>query len=377
MSPMSDQVPTLWINARFLTRPITGVERVAHEILSALVRDHLDKEGVWHDPLPRFRLALIAPRTPQPLVNPWPPLRLVQSGHFAGHAWEQWDLPRLTAGDHLLNLCNTGPLFKRRQWMFLHDAQTFAIPENFTPGLRHWYRTLFRVTGRLSTGVLTNSHFSSRELQHHAGIDGARIQVAHLGADHIGRQAAELSPRLEGLLQQIDSRPFVLAVSSDNPNKNFVSVVQALALMGPDAPPCVIVGQRNERVFAQSGLDAGQVHHLGYVSDGELVALYQRAGVLVFPSHYEGFGLPPLEAMWHGCPVVAARSAALPEVCGQAAQYCDPADPATLAQAIQAVLQDDTLRQRMRSEGAAHARQFLWSRTARQVLNALQPGLSH
>lgn len=377
MNHPADQVPTLWVNARFMTRPVTGVERVATEVLTALVNDHLAADGVWHSPAGPFRLTLLAPKTPAPLANPWPQLQLVQAGWLSGHAWEQWDLPRLTAGAPLLNLCNTGPLFKRRQWMFLHDAQTFAIPENFTWALRHWYRTLFRVCGRLSAGVLTNSQFSASELQRHAGIEASRIVVALLGADHMDRVQAELSPRLQVLLTQMGGQPFVLAVSSDNPNKNFVSVVQALELLGAEAPPCVIVGRRNDRVFAQSALDASRVHHLGYVSDGELVALYQRAGVLAFPSHYEGFGLPPLEAMWHGCPVVASNTASLPEVCGQAAEYCDPQAPATLAQALKRVLGDAALRQRMRADGVAHARQFLWTRTGAQVLQAMARTLRH
>lgn len=377
MSHTSDEVRTLWVNARFMTRPVTGVERVAREVLTALVRDHLDTDGVWHSPAGRLRWVLIAPRTHEVLTNPWPTLPLVQAGRLTGHAWEQWDLPRLTVGQHLLNLCNTGPLLKHRQWMFLHDAQTFAIPQNFTWGLRLWYRTLFRTTGRLSAGVLTNSHFSAAELQRHAGIDKDRIRVAPLGADHMDRLLPELSPPLQTLMEHLAGRPFVLAVSSDNPNKNFTSVVQALDLLGEAAPPCVIVGWRNDQVFARSALDTSRVHHVGYVSDAELVALYQRAGVLAFPSHYEGFGLPALEAMWHGCPVVAARAAALPEVCASAALYCNPRDPSTLAQALQQVLHDEGLRQRMCKQGMAHARQFLWSTTARAVLDAMIPALKH
>jgi glycosyltransferase involved in cell wall biosynthesis len=180
---------------------------------------------------------------------------------------------------------------------------------------------------------------------------------------------------LKNLLATLTGQAFVLAVSSDNPNKNFASVVSALALMGADAPPCVIVGPRNDRVFAQSHLDASRVHHLGYVSDAELVALYQHAGVLVYPSFYEGFGLPPLEAMWHGCPVIAARTSALPEVCGDAAVYCDASDPRTLAESIRSILGDAQAQQSMRLKGRAHARQFQWRLTVDHVLECLDKGL--
>lgn len=368
--------PVIWVNARFLTRRVTGVERVAREIMSALVRDQLDAQGRWHGPSGVFRFRLLAPRTPTPLENPWPALPLTQAGLFNGHAWEQVDVPRLTRRNHLLNLCNTGPLFKRRQWIFLHDAQTFAIPENFTWGLRYWYRTLFKVTGRLSLGVLTNSHFSASELTRHAGIQTGRLHVAHLGVDHIDRVAPALSAEQAGLLATLAEKPFVLAVSSDNPNKNFVSVVRALELLGDAAPPCVIVGPRNDRVFAQSRLDTSRVHHLGYVSDAALVALYQHAGVLVYPSFYEGFGLPPLEAMWHGCPVIAARASALPEICADAADYCDAHDARTLAQAIRHVLENPERRQTLQKMGPTHARQFQWKSTVKHVLTCLEKGLA-
>jgi glycosyltransferase involved in cell wall biosynthesis len=362
----------IWINARFLTRPVTGVERVAREVISAIVRHHLDADGCWRGAGKAVRFVLLAPRTPQNLSSPWPELRMIQAGAFQGHAWEQWDVPRLTAGRFVLNFCNTAPLFKRRQWTFLHDAQTFAIPQNFKPGLRYWYRLMFWCTARWSAGVWTNSTFSASELQRYLGVDPAHFTVAHLGADHVDRVHEHNSPRLQLLFEQLAGHPFVLAVSSDNPNKNFAAVIQALQSMGRDAPACVIVGQKNERVFSQTTLSTERVHWLGYVTDAELVALYRRAAAMAYPSFYEGFGLPPLEAMWHGCPVVVARSSALPEISGDAALYCDPNDPNTLAQALKSLVQDAELRQRMGVLGQARARTFVWEKTADIILGAIK-----
>ncbi|PUE35643.1 glycosyltransferase family 1 protein [Limnohabitans sp. Jir72] len=364
-------IPVIWINARFLTRAITGVERVAIEIISALVEHHLDPQGQWHGAGGRIQFQLIAPQTANALNNPWPSLPMKQAGTGNGHFWEQTVLPLVTWHDGLINFCNTGPLFKRRQWMFLHDAQTFAIPENFTPALRFWYRALFRISGYFSAGVLTNSAFSAKELNRYAAITPERITVAHLGADHMDRRQVDFSDRLQTLLSDLKGKFFVLAVSSASPNKNFAAVIAALSMLGQDAPPCVIVGQRYDRVFASSSLDMHRVHHLGYVTDGELVALYQRAGVLVYPSFYEGFGLPPLEAMWQGCPVIAANTSALPEVCADAAIYCDPHQAQSLSDAIARVMQSEPMRQNMRILGMQHARKFLWSHTVQQVLDSL------
>lgn len=366
----------IWVNARFLTRPITGVERVAREVISALVSHHLDSNGDWGGWGAPVRFVLIAPRTPEKIINPWPQLSLRQAGSLQGHAWEQWDLPRLTAGQYLLNLCNTGPMFKHRQWTFLHDAQTFAIPLNFKPSLRYWYRLLFWWTARFSSGIVTNSGFSAAELHRYVGAGGRRLTVAHLGADHVGRIVPDISPRLHRLFDQLANCPFVLAVSSDNPNKNFSAVVKALDMMGEAAPACVIVGTRNDRVFAQTRLDTQRIHHLGYVSDAELVALYRQARAMVYPSFYEGFGLPPLEAMWHGCPVVVSRTSAMPEICGDAALYCDPNDPASLAQALGLLLKDDELRRKMSGLGQDRARTFVWQKTSQIILEAMRRSVS-
>jgi glycosyltransferase involved in cell wall biosynthesis len=358
----------IWINARFLMRPVTGVERVAREVISALVRHHLDAQGCWRGSRQRVRFVLIAPHTPDPMTSPWPELRLLQTGVFQGHAWEQWDLPRCTAGRPLINFCNTAPLFKRLQWTFLHDAQTFAIPQNFTLGLRSWYRLMFWCVARLGLGVFTNSAFSAHELARFVGVEQSRLTVAHLGADHMERVISDITPRLKALFDLLADRPFVLAVSSDNPNKNFVCVIKALELMGPKAPACVIVGQKNDRVFSRSTLSTEKIHHLGYVSDAELVALYGHATAMAYPSFYEGFGLPPLEAMWHGCPVVVSRTSAMPEINSDAALYCDPNAPESLAKALNALMQDPALRQQMSLRGRDRARAFVWQHTATVIL---------
>lgn len=365
----------IWINARFLLRPVTGVERVARELVSAFVCQHLDPNGYLMDSTKPVRFALVAPPTPDKLLNPWPQLHLLQSGVFQGHLWEQSDLPWLTRGQFLLNLCNTSPVFKNRQWSFLHDAQTFAIPENFKPGLRYWYRLMFWLTARFSMGVFTNSHFSASELCRHVGVRMDRLTVAHLGVDHVDRIANEGSPRLTDLFSHLAGRPFVLAVSSDNPNKNFAAVVAALALMGSQAPACVIVGQKNDRVFARSALDTANIHHLGYVTDPELVALYRQASVMVYPSFYEGFGLPPLEAMWHACPVVVSRSSALPEVCEDAALYCNPHDPASLAKVLGQLLSDEALRFQWGQKGQQKARSYVWANTASTIMRVIRAGV--
>jgi glycosyltransferase involved in cell wall biosynthesis len=360
---------TVWINGRFLTRRVTGVERVAHSVLRALGQGALDaRGGVERDGL-RLQFQLAVPTSAQAQL----PARLgnipvVGVGRWTGHLWEQLVLARLPRVDWLLSLCNTGPLLRREHGLMFHDAQVYAIPRNFGWRFRLWYRALLQVAGRRAGFLLTNSHFSGSELARYTGIGQERFTVMHLGCDHLADVRAALPADLAA---QLPDRPFVLAVSSVNPNKNFSAVIEALALLGPDAPPCVIVGQRNDHVFGRASLDARRVIWLGYVSDEALAALYQRALCLVFPSFYEGFGLPPLEAMAQGCPVIVSQTSSLPEVCGDAALYCDPARPATLAAAIRSLVDQPGLADRLKALGRTRAAGFTWHAAADRLLDRL------
>jgi glycosyltransferase involved in cell wall biosynthesis len=174
-------------------------------------------------------------------------------------------------------------------------------------------------------------------------------------------------------------RPFVFAVGNRTPQKNIQVVHEALALLGDAEFDVVHAGEANARVFGDGGTGAGtrppgrgaRLVSAGFVSDGELRALYERAACFVFPSVYEGFGLPPLEAMTCGCPVVAARAASIPEVCGDAAVYFDPHDPRDLAAALTRVMADPALRARLARDGRERAKRFSWRASAERVYDVL------
>lgn len=360
-------VHTVWINARFLGRPVTGVERVARELIQALIDDHLDSRGCWSDKEQTVQFRLIAPKS-MCAENPWPELPLLRSGVFNGHAWEQFDLPRLTQGDTLLSLCNTGPVLKRKHIAFLHDAQPFAIPENFSLPFRLWYRLMYTLLAKSAQKVLVNSCFTAEELTRHVGLERKKIKLCYLGGDHVRR--IDENACLKRF--SIPDQPFVLAVSSNNPNKNFSSVVRALNILGDQAPPCVIVGQQSQGHFAESTIEESKVTHLGYVTDAELKALYRRALCLVFPSFYEGFGLPPLEAMTLSCPVIVAATSSLTEIGADAALYCDPHAPESLASAIMKLHGSEPTQSMLRARGIDRAASFTWQASADVLIAAIQ-----
>lgn len=343
------------VNGRFMGRPTTGVERFAREVLLALDA-HLEEL------LPGAELVLACPRgTPTTLSLTHG--RVVEVGSRQGHAWEQWDLARYRRELPLISLCNTAPLFRQRQIAVLHDAAVFSLPAAYGWKFRLAYKFLHRALARLGTPLLTVSAFSQQELSRHLGVRAAEIGVVPESGEHMLR----LTPD-DRILDRhgLRMRPYVLAVSSNHLGKNFGFVAEALLRLGQPPFDVVVAGGGNSAVFSQRGADLPSfIKRVGYVSDEELSSLYQHAACFVFPSLYEGFGLPPMEAMTLGCPVLAADAASIPEVCGTAATYFDPRDPDSFLQALRGVMmstRDQT--QTRRAQSVSHSKRWTWRQAA-------------
>jgi glycosyltransferase involved in cell wall biosynthesis len=294
-------------------------------------------------------------------------------GRRGGHLWEQIDLPWHARGGLLLNLANTAPLAAGTTVATILDASVYAVPDAYSLPFRAWYRLLIPIIGRRAQRVVTCSEFSQVELERAAGIPRARTMVIHGSGEHILAQPAD-----ETVLERMGLRSgrYVLAVSSRSRHKNLAGVEQAASRLTGRDFSLVLAGGFNRRVFrGRPSPGRGNTSATGYVTDAELRALYQNAGCFVYPSFYEGFGLPPLEAMTCGCPVVVSNAASLPEVCGDAAVYCNPYQPADIAAAISRIMEDSSLRVELRRRGAERARQFSWNRSAESML-ALVHGLA-
>src|SRR4029077_216607 len=180
------------------------------------------------------------------------------------------------------------------------------------------------------------------------------ISVAYLGSDHFVDLEADAST----LARFGISGQYILAAGVHNSNKNFERVAQAFCRHNTSGTPLVIAGGRDSKVYRESLRLPDGVRTLGYVSDAELKALYANAACFVFPSLYEGFGLPPLEAMASGCPVVVSRTASLPELFDGAAFFCDPYDPEDIAAAIQRAVDAPLC---AADDLKAFARKFSWA----------------
>jgi glycosyltransferase involved in cell wall biosynthesis len=350
------------INARFLTQPITGVQRFAVEIVAGIDR-HLSASAQFRD---QYRFRLISPRSARTMDLEHIPL--ARAGRLEGHGWEQLELPLHARGRVLLNLCNTAPVFSRNV-VTIHDAAAFAVPEAYSRAFRLWYRALIPALGRGGLQVVTVSEFSREELSLRARIPKHKLAVISEGCEHILRV-----PPDHGVFARVPVRPrgYVLAVGSRSPHKNLGVLAAALRRLDAAALPFVIAGGVNARVFGNHDAAAGDgIHHTGYVTDGELRALYENACCFLYPSLYEGFGIPPLEAMTCGAPVIASHAASLPEVCGDAAVYCDPRDPADWARTLGLLIQDPTRQGELRRRGLERARGFTWERASTAMLDIL------
>lgn len=374
---------TVYINGKFTAQRTTGVQRVAQQLvlaLDALLAPSTGADGDGASPGPAARPLLRAVLLVPPGGRP-PPLRHMVVQELPGgagrlHAWEQWTLPRAVGGALLLNLSGSAPARAARQLAVLHDAAVFDAPQGYRPAFVWWYRWLFARLGRRALGLFTVSAFSRSRLTACLGLPPQRLQVIHPGADHL--QAVQADGRV---LQQhgLQTGCYLLAVGSRNPNKNQDTLLQAFARLPPGLGlRLVLVGGDDASVFARAGsADAHAaadpaVLHLGPVDDAELKTLYTHALALVFPSLYEGFGLPPLEAMACGCPVAASSAASLPEACGDAALYFDPHDGAAITRALLRLATEPALRDQLRAAGALQAARHRWHEPAARLLQSLQ-----
>ncbi|MFG6456929.1 glycosyltransferase family 4 protein [Roseateles sp. BYS96W] len=351
------------LNGKFLAQRTTGVQRFARGVVTALDRS-LQSTPCGQD------VELLLP----PAATPIEGLQVIRQRVIGmpGRsltAWEQLELPRRARGGTLLCLSGSAPFFAGDCLPTIHDAAVYRYPQAYSRPFVTWYRLLFARRARRSPLVLTVSESSARDLAPH--LPRTTFRVVPNSAEHITAQLADTSV-LERL--QLSPRGFLLAVGSLNPTKNFGRLIKAYATSAlADRLPLVIVGAVNRDVFRADGpvADHPNVRWAGPVPDGQLRALYEAAAAFVFPSLYEGFGIPPLEAMRCGCPVVASRASSIPEVCGDAADYFDPLDPSAMIAAIVALLDDPARRQALVSRGLTRADAFSWDHAAERLRDAL------
>jgi glycosyltransferase involved in cell wall biosynthesis len=353
----------LYINGKFLGQRTTGVQRFARGLLFALDKSLAER--------PAGRpVVLLTP----PGVPPLEGLSAIEQRSCGKSRrsltwWEQVELPLYCRDGDLLCFSGSAPLFARRCIPTIHDAAVFLHPQAYSRKFVAWYRILFRRLARRSPCVLTVSESAAADLAEF--LPRSKFRIVYNAAEHIVQVNPDnLILERHGLL----GRRYILAVGSLNPTKNFEALLQAYCSAGFDSStPLVIVGALNGSVFSQTDLrtEHSAIIWAGAVSDEQLRTLYENAALFVFPSLYEGFGIPPLEAMTCGCPVVASSASSIPEVCGDAALYFPPRDIPAVAASLLRVLKDESLRQELIFKGRRRSECFSWARSAEQLRSCL------
>jgi glycosyltransferase involved in cell wall biosynthesis len=326
--------PLVAINARAAVRAeIGGVERLAREMARRLPALRPDRYRVIR---PAAWLA-----------------------HRAGHAWEQAVLP-LQAGRAaaLYSPANLAPVRYRRNVVVIHDVAAFRHPEAYSRPYVEYQRRLLPRLARAASALITVSEFSRADLIEVLGAPPTRVTVIPEGVDE--RFFAKADPSAAAARYDLAS-PYALAVGTASARKNLHALDQAARSLRGRGIELVLAG--SDRGYLR-GSD-GRLKRLGYVDDELLPGLYAGAAALAMPSGYEGFGLPCLEAMAAGTPVVAAATGALPETCGDAALLVEPRDTAGFADALMAAVCDEQVRARLIDAGRRRAAKFSWTRTAK------------
>jgi alpha-1,3-rhamnosyl/mannosyltransferase len=284
----------------------------------------------------------------------------------------QWNLfhePNFVSPQYSLPLVTT-----------VHDMSYLRFPQFLPKDRLAWLRRKMGQTLTRSRVILADSHFTRHELlQLCPAVDPARVVVTQLGVDFDyfsdpihGQRVADVRQRLE-----LPER-FVLYLGTLEPRKNLQGLIEAYGMLSAELQksyPLVLAGMRgwNQAYFRRELAELRRrnvLREVGYVAQDDVPALMRAASVFCFPSFYEGFGLPPLEAAACGTPVVSSRAASLPEVLGEAAIYVDPNSPPDIAAGLERVLSSESLQQRLRMAGPVRASLFRWDDCARRTVQA-------
>jgi glycosyltransferase involved in cell wall biosynthesis len=332
------------VNGRYLAQRLTGQQRYAHEIVSRL----------------QNRLDVIAPPA--------------KSRGVRGHLWEQLMLPRRLGHGLLWSPSTTGPLSVKRQVVTIHDCAFFDQAHCFSRAFAAWYQFLVPRLARAARQIIAVSEFSKQRIVELCRVPTEKVSVIYSGVGQQFRPHSAIEIAAARTKLSLPER-YILCVGSLEPRKNLARLLQAWQRVQPRLGDLslVLVGSKSH-VFRDIGLSEqpAAVHLAGYLDDDLLPAVYSAAEFFVYPSVYEGFGLPVIEAMASGVPVITSRVTALPEVAGDAAAYVDPLQVESIASGIENLAHNEQLKSDLRRKGTMRAAQFDWERTAQETWQVLE-----
>lgn len=343
----------VYINARFLTQKITGVQRYAIEIFLELIKKNcnlvfLSPSGIIHKELADvFKPKIIG-------VN-------------KGALWEQIDLPAflwLNKNPLLISLGNVAPILYKNVILCHHDISYIRYPESISKKASLWYKIISPFIIKRCRSLVTVSEFSKKDISKYYGLKAQDIEVIYNSASHM--ECAEKKVSKEGKFKK---EKYFLMVSSINSHKNIDFVLQSFTDPRLRSYKLKIVGG-GESFFRNNGYlnyENSNVEFIGRVSDDVLYQLYSDAHCFIFPSLYEGFGIPPLEAQTLGCPVISSCVASMPEVLGNSAILFSPYNKDEFCEKVLQIDKDEELMNKMIHLGYENVKRFSWEKSAQNL----------
>lgn len=348
------------VNARFLTQKITGVQRYAIEIsreLKKLLNNEVKfiaPSNIIHQELAEY-------------------LEVEVVGNNTGLLWEQIDLNIYLSRNKkplLLNLCNTAPLFYKKNILVSHDLIFIKNKKWFSKKFSGVFKFCMPFLLNNSLKIITVSDFSKQDIIKTFNTSPEKIEVVY---NAVSNEFMKFSN--ENFENSYGD--YILTVASLlSPRKNLCGLIDAFERMNESELKLVIVGEKVKNFSDKKALDKIKLNEnivlTGFVKDKELLGLYKNAKLFVFPSLYEGFGIPPLEAMACGCPVLVSAVTSLPEVCADAAYYVNPSNTDEITKGMERILSDDVLRKDLIQKGYKRQADFSWEESAAKIAEIIK-----
>lgn len=339
---------SIYINGRFLCQPLTGVQRFAFELVKELNKST------------EIDFVLLKPKEASFFALEGLPVH--SFGEFSGHLWEQTELPAFLKKNQnklLINLTNTAPIAYRNQIVTIHDLAFLHNPMWFSFAFRAFYKFLIPVIAKKAKHIVTVSEFSKSEISEKLGIPPGKISVVYNSVPSSFKEQ----------IKKDEHEDYALAVGSLDPRKNLSTLIKAFDSIKGTNLKLFVIGSTNSKIFRNElpDFDKKKILFLGRVSDEELASLYANAKMFIYPTLYEGFGIPNIEAMYFSTAVITSDIPVTREVCKDAAYYVNPLDPNAIQQAVLTLENDEALLRSLSTKGKGVSHYYTWEKAGIKI----------